>query len=52
MFSNLCLGLGPDPATSLFVLVPEYVVHEDLEGLALADGVVQHDGLKNSFLDY
>ena len=28
------------------VLVSEHVVHEDLEGAALADGVVQHDGLQ------
>ena len=34
------------------MLVSEHVVHEDLEGLALADGVVQHDGLKNNALDY
>ena len=40
-----CIGEYPlDPP--LLVLVAEHVVHEDLEGLALADGVVQHDGLK------
>ena len=44
-----CIGVYPlDPP--LLVLVTEHVVHEDLEGLALADGVVQHDGLKNRLL--
>ena len=43
-----CVVLCCDSA--LLVLVSEHVVHEDLEGLALADGVVQHDGLKNTVL--